>query len=329
MNRRAALAVALALLAACGRSDGKSARQKLFAPGATPAARDAFDWREPVGALRMGADEVAARLGSFDWTVAVSWKVARQPREGAARQVQASERHRVRQLASGDFAVEGDVDPGLGPGSESGKRVVWARGMTYARSRYAPSGAWRERPTDRGRDARRFRDESFAVAADVADLLGGSLRLQPAGEAVLLGRPVRRFSLALEAGAFEPGASALGEVPAQAGPDEDTRQRLAFLDGRVPAAVEGELVADAATGVPLEVRLRAVFRVKNDPEARVDVDLSGRMTALGGTVAPVEPPATVLPDERKPRGVARALEAAGLRKKKAPESRPEPVEEGE
>jgi hypothetical protein len=44
----------------------------------------------------------------------------------------------------------------------------------------------------------------------------------------------------------------------------------------------------------------------------------------------VEPPARTLPDERKPRGVARALEAAGLRKKKAPaEPRAEPSDDGE
>ena len=62
--------------------------------------------------------------------------------------------------------------------------------------------------------------------------------------------------------------------------------------------------------------------VKGDPEARVRVDVDGRLTALGGAVAPVEAPRNALPDERKPRGVARALEQAGLRKKKGVEAAP-------
>jgi hypothetical protein len=222
------------------------------------------------------------------------------------------------------------VDPGQGPGSETGKRAIWAKGMTYARSRFAASGAWRERPTDRGRDARRFRDESFAVAGDVAALIGAALVLRPSGETAVLGRPARRYAFLLDRESFAAGPTHLGTGQREGHPDEDTARRLAFLDGRVPAAVEGEMLVDAASGVPLEVRLRAVFRVTGDPAARVDVDLSSRMTALGGAVPPVEPPARALPDERKPRGVARALESAGFRKRRAPAEAPaEPVDEGE
>lgn len=76
--------------------------------------------------------------------------------------------------------------------------------------------------------------------------------------------------------------------------------------------LEGELVADAASGAPLKVDLKAAFRVKGDPEARAEVDLTARLKAVGAAVAP---PKEVLPDERKTRGVARALEAAGLRKR--------------
>ena len=321
MRPRTALALALAL-ASCSRSE--RAKERLFRPGEERAAPVAFDWSRPESSLRMGPDEVAARVGSFDWWGTVAWSAA--PGRLGAR-VQATERHRVRQLAGGDFFVEGDVDPGLGPGSEGGKRVIWARGMAYARSRYAASGAWRERPTDRGRDARRFRDESFLVAADIADLLGSGLKLVPQGEGTSLGRPVRRFGFALDRAAFAPGPSRLGESPPGGAGDEDTKARLAFLDGREPVLAEGQLTADAATGAPLEVRLHAAFRVKDDPDARIDVDLSARVTALGGAVAAVEPPPGALPDERKPKGVARALETAGLRKKKASaeqEAEPEP-----
>jgi len=311
MRALAALAVALAL-AGCGRSE--QARERLSRATERPAL-GAFDWERPDASLRMGADEAAARIGSFDWECSISWGAA-SGLNGS--RVHASERHHLRQLSGGDFAVESDIDPGEGPGSETGRRVVWAQGMTYARSRYAPSGAWRERPTDRGRDARRFRDESFLAAAEVADLLGGALKLVPKGDATALGRPARRYALVLDRQAFAAGPSRLGDSPPAGGADEDTKRRLAFLDGREPLAADGVLVADAATGLPLELRLRASFRVRDDPDARVDVDVAARFTALGGGVGAVRVPPAVLPDERKPKGVARALEAAGLRKKKAP-----------
>lgn len=307
MLRPALLALALALPAvACTRSDAP--RQQLPDASRGPAP---FDWDRPAAALRMAPDEVASRLGSFDWTGSASWSVAR-----GDRKIETSERHAVRQLASGEFAAEGTVDAGRGPGSESGKRVVWARDRSYARSLFPASGAWRERPDDHGRGARRYRDESFLLAGELATLLGPALTASPAGSGSALGRPARRFALSLDRGRFVPGRSRLSAEPPPGGPDADTQLRLALLDGREPIDASGELLLDAASGAPLSVRLSALFGVKGDADARVRVEVEGKVTALGGEVAAVEPPARVLPDERKPRGVARALEQAGLRKKK-------------
>jgi hypothetical protein len=300
-------ALALALSAvACAREDAP--RQQL--PGA-PKGPSPFDWDHPATSLRMTPDEVTARLGSFDWTGTASWSVSR-----GDRKIEAAERHTVRQLASGEFAAEGTVDPGRGPGSESGKRVIWARDRSYARSLFPASGAWRERPDDHGRGARRFRDESFLLAGELAALLGPALTASPAGSGSVLGRPAHRFALSLDRGRFTPGRSRLSAEPPPGGPDADTKLRLALLDGREPIDASGELLLDAATGVPLSVRLSALFGVKEDADARVRAEVEGKVTALGGEVAAVLPPARVLPDERKPRGVARALEQAGLRKKK-------------
>jgi hypothetical protein len=259
----------------------------------------------------MTPDEVAARVGSFDWEGAVTWSVVRNDRR-----VEATEQHRVRQLASGDFSAEGTVDPGRGPGSESGKRVIWAKGMTFARSLYPASGAWRERPDDHGRGARRFRDESFLAAADVAELLGPALVLSSAGTATVAGRPARRFTLSLDPARFSAGPSRLSADPPPGGPDTDTKIRLQLLDGRQPIDASGDVLLDDATGAPLAVRLRALLGVQDDAETRVRVEIEGRVTALGGEVAAVEPPAKALPDERRPKGVARALEQAGMRKRK-------------
>jgi hypothetical protein len=226
----------------------------------------------------------------------------------------------VRQLVSGDFSAEGTLDPGRGPGSETGKRVVFVAGRSFARPLYPASGAWRERPTDHGRGARRFRDESFLLAGEVAGLLGPALQATPAGEGSAVGRPVRRFALSLDRSRFAPGPSRLSAVPPPGGPDPGTRTRLSFLDGREPIDASGEMLLDSATGAPLAVRLSALLGVKGDPEARVRVEVEARVTALGPDVAAVEPPARVLPDERRPRGVARALDQAGLGRKKAGDS---------
>jgi hypothetical protein len=79
-------------------------------------------------------------------------------------------------------------------------------------------------------------------------------------------------------------------------------------------ALEGELLLDAETALPLYVAMKGAFSEKADPQLRADVELAAQVRALGAAVAPVTAPSGALPDERKPKGVARALEAAGLRK---------------
>lgn len=303
-----ALALAAALLSACSRNDSE-AKRRLFSREEAASREDgAFDFEHPVNALFLGADDVARHLGSFEWTAAVEWTMSRQGDD--AQRVHAMEHHRIRQSATGEFEVLADIDPGLGPGSETGKEIVFADGSTYAREKYAP---FRERPADRGRDARRFRDESFGVAAAVARLYGDALSVTPAGEATVLGRRARRYKLALVPGVAPPAAAP--RPPGLPPPDEDTRRRFRFLDGRVPASADGELLLDAASGAPLKVRLAGAFTVKDEPGVRASVQVLAQVRALGGEVAAIEPPKGALPDERKPAGVAAALDAAGLRKR--------------
>jgi len=279
-----------------GRSPGRGAGQR------RPAA---YELEHPLEALRASADEAAARAGAFEWEARVTWSVAKP----GALPVRSTERHEVRQLASEDFAVSMDLDPGTGTGSETGKRIVFAKGMTYARGRWAP---FRERPADRGQMARRQRDESFRLAADLADLYGPALSAQPAGDARFLGRRARRYLLSLT-GALPREAPLPSALP-DAGYDPDTRRRVDFLQGRVPAALEGELLLDAESALPLYVAMKGAFSQKSDPQLRAEVELVAEVKALGDLVAAVSPPASALPDDRKPKGVARALEAAGLRK---------------
>lgn len=349
MPSRAAIAAASALLlAACSRGGGLEARARLEARDR--AARPApFDWSRPSSALAMTADEAAARLGSFDFTASVSWTVARgvpgpaasapaapAPGDSPAAPalpepllVHGNERHEVRQLAGGDFHVLAEIDPGTWRGAETGMEITFVGGATWARGRYAP---FRERPTDRGLEARRYRDQSFRLAADLAALFGPALAVEPRGDASALGRPSRRFSLYLVKGAVrapgQPDETAPERAAPQGSMDEDTRRRVAFLEGRAPQALQGEMLLDAASGVPLLVRMRGALGDKDDPRLRAEVDLEARITGWGSMVAPVAPPPGALPDDRKPRGVARALERAGLRKR-GEEKAEEPGDEGD
>ncbi len=323
MRRLAAPILLAAVASSCSREAGEDTMRRLAARDAAASAEPApFDFGHPLAALALDPDDVARRLGSFEWTSGVEWTFSRQGDD--ALRVHAVERHRVRQSATGDFDVSAEVDPGLGPGSDQGKDVIRSGGMTYARAKYAP---WRERPTDRGRDARLFRDESFSVAADLVRLCG-AVTAAPAGETTVLGRAARRFRLSLDRAAPVPAAV----PPRPAGlppPDDDTKRRLAFLEGRVPSSVDGELLLDE-TGAPLRVRIAAAFGVKGDPKVRATVDLSAQVKALGGEVAAILPPKAPLPDERKPAGVAGALDAAGLRKKAEEQpARAEPGDEAE
>jgi hypothetical protein len=324
MPRRSAIALLLCLAApvACSeRAPAPATVPGVAASSGTPAQ---FDWEHPAALLSMDAGEAAGRLGSFEWAGTASFTVTTQA--GSASRVHVAERHRVRQAASGEFEADAEIDEGRGPGGEAGKHVVFMGGLTYARGQFAP---WRERPTDHGRDARRFRDESFTMAGDLARLFGPALVLAPAGEVQLLGRTARRFTVAL---AREVPAAVAGSDPrdfATGGADEETQRHLAFLDGRVPVAASGEVLFDDRTGVPLRARLSGAFSVKDDPRLRLQVEVAGEVKGLGPRVAAVVAPRNALKDSRKPPGVALALERAGFKSREKAAAAAEPADEPE
>jgi hypothetical protein len=247
--------------------------------------------------------------------------VARPP----AAPLRVTEEHRVRQSQTGEFEVRAEVDPGLGPSALRGKQILYVNGMTYARSLPSP---FRERPTDRGRDARRYREESFGMVRTVAELVGPALRVQPDGGQVVLGREALRYRFSLGE------VPARGAEPAPAGfqaNDADTAARQGFLRGAVPTAADGDLAVDAQTGAPLRARLTATFDGPAGTErgAKVTVVVSAQVKALGGEVKAIAPPRGARADERKPAGPSTALEAAGLKKHGEERKTAEPEDEGD
>lgn len=321
----ASLALSLAAASGCGRRKGpEEGRGPFPSDGASSSTGSVgFDSERPLETLSLDAGEAARRIGSFEWTAGVEWSVSR---EGSVDRIRAIERHRLVQAATGEFHVESEIDPGLGEGSQTGREVIWAQNMTYARGRWAP---WRERPTDHGRDAARFRGESFGLGADLAARFGPRLATVATGETRLFGRTAWRYTFALAAEVPEAAPLAETRLFPQGGPDPDTKRRLAFLEGAQPVSAKGELVVDEQTGLPLRLALDAAFAVKADPRARVQIALRAQVKALGVGVPAVAPPKDPLLDERKPRGVADALERAGLKKKPEGEKAGEPGEEAD
>jgi hypothetical protein len=297
--------LAWALSIACTRRPSEQGGREQALSGERGAAPAPFDFDRPLEALRMTAGEAARRGGAFAFEAHVAWSVSK---PGSA-PLHASEVHRVRQLPGGAFEVSAAIDPGLGPGSVTGKELVFVNGTTYARALPAP---FRRRPIDRGWEARRARDDSFQLAGDVARLFGKALSLEPAGEAAVAGRTARRYVLSLS-GADLPAAAAAPPGLPGGKYDPDTRRHVDFLEGRVPTAIQGEMLLDAETGVPLEVTMKSTFTERSDPGLHAELTLDARMTALGAAAGSVTPPPGALPDDRKPKGVASALEAAGLR----------------
>ncbi|HTP24592.1 MAG TPA: hypothetical protein VMK12_02885 [Anaeromyxobacteraceae bacterium] len=311
----AVLSTGLAI--ACSSHKDEGARQRLLSAGRA-SSHAPFDFRYPLKALRESGDAAAARAGSFSWEARVNWTVFGK----SGKPVLATERHRLRQTSSGNFELTMNLDPGGGLGSTTGKRIIFANGITYAGGLWAPM---RKRTADRGHGARRFRDDSFQAAADLVDLYGPALAIEDAGETVFLARPARRFVISLSDERPTPAKPPTG-LPAR-GYDPDTRRRVDFLQGRIPTSLQGELVLDAVTALPLFVAMKGAFSEKADPQLHAEVALTAEVKSLGSGVPPVLPPADALPDNRKPNGVADALEAAGLRKPHQQEG--EKGEEGE
>lgn len=319
--RALALSLVLASSAACSRSD-LAARDRLFAHDGGGDGAASFDPAHPEAALALDADEVAKRLGAFEWSGAAEWSISRP--SGAPLHV--TEQHAIRQSATGAFEVRADVDPGLGPNAVAGKHVVWVDGMAYARSLPAP---FRQRPTDRGRDARRYREDSFGLVRTVAALVGPALRLEPDGTEEVLGRDARRYRFTLGE------VAAKAEVAAPPGfqaKDPDTALRQGFLAGAIATKAEGELDLDPSTGAPLRARLTASFNAPPSGKiagTKVTVTVSTKIAALGADVKVISAPAVALPDERKPAGPSAALEAAGLERRGEERPPAEPSDEGE
>jgi hypothetical protein len=285
MTRATAFLLALTVLS-CKRSEDQAAKQRIFSPE-EPAGTIA-EAKEPLDAGRLAEDpklaervirmrqaEVAARIGPHKAQTRVQFAWFRGPgAPDGGSDVALAEETTLLQAGNGDFSVRQEND------RNQGFELVWAKGEVFVRGLFGP---FRKRRTDRT-EPERVRE--FAMAAlPTFERLAHGLKLQKAGEATVEGRRVVRYQVAGSAGRPPPAdAKDLPklEYPVQPdggrGPDADTARRLEVWEKEEPTRVNGTLVVDTQTAVPIAADLQGHFRVPGEGGAAAELDLHSVLT---------------------------------------------------
>ncbi|MFP2930971.1 hypothetical protein ACLESO_38390 [Pyxidicoccus sp. 3LG] len=319
--KKSAFTLALALAAAgCSDPVDKAAKARIFSPEDPPKAVASAKEKlapEDVASnprvarriLGMDAAEVTERLGPhrFQSTLGYEWTAA------DANPVKLTE---TRTFRAGPGGVSGDFHGVLENSRDQGLEVMRVGGQVFARNRYGP---FRQRLRDRGM-AERTRAELTGAIRDFDSLFQGRLKLTPDGTVTYEGRTAWRYTVTL--GPASDGATDARPLPALIAPrngaDETTRRRNNFFAHRVPRSLDGEVLVDAATSVVLKARLDGRIGVPSEktPEAaELRLTLESALTEVGDDPK-LQPPQDFLPDADKPQGIADALDAFGIERKK-------------
>ncbi|MCC6749012.1 MAG: hypothetical protein IT371_15235 [Deltaproteobacteria bacterium] len=200
--------------------------------GAWSAATVGLEAKATRAALEQPLSALRPRLGGHR-TVAHSVLVARAPGSPERRVEQSVD---LRVTSAGQFSAVKHTDP------QYGQEVVFAGGWLYSRLRHHKFV--RRKPTS-AREPEAIADRLHGLLPAYLRLLRRFVELQPAGELTYLGRRARRVRLGLAA---KPAA---GEP--EGGPATRWRKTIAVQE------LSGEALLDRDTGVPLRVKLAAVW----------------------------------------------------------------------
>jgi hypothetical protein len=318
--KKSAFTLALALAAAgCSDPVDKAAKARIFSPEDPPKVVASAKQKLPPEdvasnpqvarrILGMDAAEVTERLGPhrFQSTVSYEWTSAE------SNPVKLTE---TRTFRAGPGGVSGDFHGVLENSRDQGLEVMRVGGQVFARNRYGP---FRQRLRDRGM-AERTRAELTGAIRDFDSIFQGRLKLTPEGTVTHEGRTAWKYAVTL---APAPEGVTSHPLPAlfepKGGSDESTRRRANFFAHRVPRSLDGEVLVDAATSVVLKARLDGRIGVPADktPEAaELRMTLESALSELGQDPK-LQPPENFLPDADKPQGIADALDAFGIERKK-------------
>ena len=325
-----ALLFLLAAAVACRREVDQQAKARIFSPeqptGARAEAAEKLDARKlgddgvlAVRVLRMGRGEATHRLGAHKVLSKVTFAWTRGPQpllsDGGvdpSTAVQVTEDASLLQTAAGDFQLKLQND------HNQGFELVQAQGGVYVRGLFGP---FRKRRTDRT-DPARLRDQALSALATF-DRLARGLKLKPAGEARVAGRPAVKYEVAGSGARLgsddprdlppviypEPPAGQSGRA---LGADPDTARRLELFEREQPVLVTGTLVVDEATAAPLSASLFGRFRVtsqRDGPPADLELRVTMGTSDVGAGLA-VKVPAFE-PDPSPPHAVKDPLRFLG------------------
>ncbi len=305
----------VAVVAGCHDPRERAAKQRIFSPEDPPKVVASAQEKlapEQLGdeprlaerVLGMGAAEMAERLGAhrFNAQVSFDWSTP------SAAPVKLTE---TRLLEADARGVNGDFHAKVDNSEELGLEVIRVDGAVYARNRF---GKFRLRRRDRGM-AERTREDVVAPLSELDALFDRRMKLLPQGSLTYEGRPVLRYAVALATAAPQVPPPALPpQLSPKGGVDETTRRRQAFLKGKTPRSLKGEVLVDQATSVVLRASLDGRLDVPGQgkaPPASLRVMLDEKVTHIGQPVQLKAPPGA-LPDVDKPLGIADALDRFGI-----------------
>jgi hypothetical protein len=169
-------------------------------------------------------------------------------------------------------------------GRSDGMEVYAVDGQIYTRPGF---GRFARRPAE-GDDAERARDQAQHVLAGYLGVLGRFAVRRDDGPAQAAGRAARKVTLSLAPAPLELD----DDLPAHAW------RRAMHVD-----ALDGELLLDEATGLPLHAALRASYRAPHGTEGdqvTVALELKADVEAVGGVPA-IVPPEGAVPSPSRPR----------------------------
>jgi hypothetical protein len=279
MSSRSVLAL-LALTAACGRGERVPDDQLVgLVVEATPPAKLETELarRDPAElgrALTAPHALVAAALGPHSLLIESRTIVT----EGGTPQSELSDRVQLELGDQGSFH-------GVYTNSEDyGREAIFVGGKLYLRPRYQ---RWNGRAPETAGEAAEIRDKYFSAIGGTWDLVAPAVELIDRGAAQVAGRDGIKLELKLSAAPRE-------------NPREPLSQRR-WRETRTIDALDGEVVLDAATGVPLAVKLTAAVTFQRDGRRfTMKLELDGKITALGAVAiaAPPEAEVVVAPTRR-------------------------------
>jgi hypothetical protein len=318
--KKSAFTLALALAAAgCSDPVDKAAKARIFSPEDPPKVVASAKQKLPPEdvasnpqvarrILGMDAAEVTERVGPHRFQSIVSYEWTK----GEANPVKLTE---TRTFRAGPGGVNGDFHGVLENSRDQGLEVMRVGGQVFARNRYGP---FRQRLRDRGM-AERTRTELTGAIRDFDSLFQGRIKLTPEGTVTHEGRTAWRYAVTLGPALEGTAARPLPTLfEPKGGADESTRRRANFFAHRVPRSLDGEVLVDATTSVVLKARLDGRLGVPSEktPEAaELRMTLESTLSELGQDPK-LQPPENFLPDADKPQGIADALDAFGIERKK-------------